>query len=128
MKNQNPLNIENTDTSGEGLKSNNAAGKDSPSNDNKNAGSNGAAGSGGGNGILAKAHEQSLASLTGITLSGEDANVIILALPSNSIFYIKRFFIPLMILGVLLSIYYLSGIFILFFISFFFAYVINPLV
>jgi predicted PurR-regulated permease PerM len=83
---------------------------------------------GNGNGILAKAHEESLSSLTGISLSGEDANIIVLALPSNFIFYIKRIFIPLIILGALLSVYFLSGIFILFFISFFFAYVINPLV
>lgn len=125
MKNQKPKTTNNTDATDDGLKSKASAASDESLNKKEKAAEDKNIN---GESILAKAHEQSLASLTGISLSGEDSNVIILALPSNLIFYIKRFFIPLLILGGLLSIYFLSGIFILFFISFFFAYVINPLV
>ncbi len=123
MKNQKPEIINNTDAAADGLKSKISAAANKSLTKNENTSENGD-----GNGILAKAHQQSLASLTGISLSGEDSNFIVLALPSNLIFYIKRIFIPLIMLGGLLSIYFLSDIFILFFISFFFAYVINPLV
>lgn len=81
-----------------------------------------------GNGILSKAHSESLASMTGIKLSAEDSHAIVLALPSSFIFYIKSFLIPLLVLAGLFALYYLSGIFFLFVISFFFAYVLNPLV
>jgi len=78
--------------------------------------------------LLVKAHEESLSSMTGIKLSGENSHVIVLALPSNFIFYIKNFLIPLLVLSAIFALYYLSGIVFLFIISFVFAYILNPLV
>lgn len=78
--------------------------------------------------ILVKAHEESLSSMTGIKLSGENSHVIVLALPSNFIYYIKNFMIPLLVLAGIAALYFLRGIMFLFVISFFFAYILNPLV
>ena len=86
------------------------------------------AGSGADESILVKAHEESLSSMTGIKLSGENSHVIVLELPSNFIYYIKNFLIPLLMLAGIIALYYLSGIVFLFIISFVFAYILNPLV
>ncbi|HOT76166.1 MAG TPA: AI-2E family transporter [Candidatus Wallbacteria bacterium] len=75
-----------------------------------------------------KAHEETLASMTGISFSGENSSMIVLALPSNFLYYIKRVLLPVLIMAGLFSVYYLSSILLLFVVSFFFAYVLNPLV
>ncbi|HOD39211.1 MAG: pheromone autoinducer 2 transporter [bacterium ADurb.Bin243] len=75
-----------------------------------------------------KVHEETLASMTGISFSGENSSIIVLALPSNFLYYIKRVLLPVLVMAGLVSVYYLSSILMLFVVSFFFAYVLNPLV
>ena len=79
-----------------------------------------------GESILGKAHAESLSSMTGIKLSGEDSHVIVLALPTGAIYYIKNFVIPILALAGLVALYFLRGIAFLFVLSFVFAYIINP--
>jgi|GEM_PF-6133139 len=73
-------------------------------------------------------YEETLISMTGISFFGEGANKVILSLPEKFIFYIKRLIIPFIAVSGLAALYYLRSIFLLFIISFFFAYTLNPFV